>query len=95
MGDHGVLTAWIDLDYGSCVQSFGGFSLYRPGSDVAGIRAGHFIWRVLEVSGASHWDQLPGKPVRALGDDASVKAIGHFLRDDWFDPRHDFESLDS
>lgn len=32
MGDRGLLTAWLTLNYGGSVQGFGGFSLYLPKS---------------------------------------------------------------
>ena len=30
--DHGLLSAWLDLDYGGSGQGFGGYSLYLPKS---------------------------------------------------------------
>lgn len=67
--DHGLLSGWITLDYGSSGQGFGGFCLYAPpnehrknnGLDAAGI----WIWRILEVLDLTDWSKVVGTPVRA------------------------------
>ena len=94
--DHGLLSAWIDLDYGGCGQGFGGYALYLPKDfthhDLGGPNfAGHFIWRVMEVAGVSRWDQLAGKTVRAKCEHSKVHALGHIVKDDWFNPSEDFK----
>jgi hypothetical protein len=99
-GDRGLLTAWIHLDYGGSGQGFGGLALYLPTSfrhhDPSGPNyAGHFIWRVMEVAGVSNWADLPGKTVRVKLARGAARAIGHIVKDDWFNPAADFEAMES
>lgn len=98
--DHGLLTAWLNLDYGSSGQGFGGFALYLPKSftrhNPQGPNyAGHFIWRVMEIAGVSEWSQLKGKTVRVRQEHSTVHAIGHIVKDDWFCPSDDFAASKS
>lgn len=86
--DHGLLSAWLTLNYGESGQGFGGFSLLSP--------AGHFIWRRMEVAEVTEWSQLKGRTIRVRTDSDStwggnIIAIGHIVKDDWFDPPKDFE----
>lgn len=92
--DHGLLSAWLDLDYGGSGQGFGGYALYLPSSfrhhEKSASYAGHFIWRVMEVAGVSEWSQLPGRTIRVRAEHSSVHAIGHIVKDEWFCPAEDF-----
>ena len=93
--DYGVLTAWLDLDYGGGGQGFGGYNLYNPGAGnrVSRNYAGHFIYRCLEIAGVDRWDQLPGKTIRVNLDQDGlgglIQGIGHIVEDKWFFPKRE------
>lgn len=95
--EHGLMTAWLHLDYGGADQSFGGFALYLPKSFTHSANqpnfAGHFIWRVMEIAEVAEWSHLKGKSIRVRCQHTKVHAIGHIIKDDWFDPVTDFLAM--
>jgi hypothetical protein len=99
--ERGVLTGFVDLDYGGSGQGFGGHVLYsseyRCKEDeeyVSRPFAGHFIQRVLEIAEVDEWEKLKGRPVRVKGEPwGRLDAIGHFLKDEWFDIDEEFRVI--
>jgi hypothetical protein len=93
------LSAWLSLDYGGSGQGFGGYMLYVPKDwSHHGGQAnycGHFIYRCLEIGDATDWAKLVGRTVRVKSEHSKVHAIGHIVKDDWFDPSKEFEELKS
>lgn len=97
--DHGLLSAWLMLDYGGSGQGFGGYCLYLPKDfehhNLKGPNyAGHFIWRCMEIAGVTEWQKVVGKTIRVRGDRAGIDAIGHIVKNDWFSPRDDFQKME-
>jgi len=95
--DHGFLTAWVGLDYGGVCQSFGGYSLYLPKSFKHHLGqknfAGLFIHRCLEIADVTEWSKIKGKTIRVRADNGKVHAIGHIIKDEWFNPTEEFARL--
>jgi len=91
------LSAWLTLDYGGSCQGFGGYILYVPADwkhhGESGNYAGHFIYRCLEIAGVTDWSKLVGKTIRAKCEHSKVHAIGHIIKDDWFNPTEDFKKM--
>lgn len=96
INDKGILDLYLYLDYGGSGQAFGGYALYLPKSyhhHSLKSLAGHFIYRCLQIAGVERWNDLEGRSIRVQQDDCQVYAIGHIIKDDWFCPKKDFESL--
>ena len=94
--DHGLLSAWLTLDYGGMGQGFGGYALYLPKSfkhHKLESPAGHFIFRCMEIAGVIRWADLVGKTIRVNKEHSKIHGIGHIVNDDWFYPEQDFEKM--
>lgn len=93
-GDRGVLQCWLHLNYGGSGQGFGDYSLYIPESYThhkLKSFAGHFIFRCMEIADVEDWSKMKGKSIRVKSTHCSIKAIGHIINDDWFEPSLDFK----
>ena len=86
--DHGIFTMDMRLDYGGSVQCFGGYCL-------GGSTGIEFIKEVLNVVGVQSIKELNGKSVRVKKEDefGKIISLGHFLKDNWLDPKELFEKL--
>lgn len=84
--DHGILTCYLNLDYGDGGhQSFGGYNIQT--------NAGTWIEKILNTVGVDEWSKLKGVTIRANlssdGLDGRINSIGHIIKDQWFDPSLD------
>jgi hypothetical protein len=95
--ERNLLDAWLFLDYGGIGQGFGGYALYLPKGFLnhtnTGDFAGHFIFRCMEIAGVDKWEQMKGRTIRVKADQGKVHAIGHIVKDDWFNPTEDFKRM--
>lgn len=92
--DHGILTAFLHLDFGSASQGFGGYALDAKGANYCAA----FIRGCLDTIGVREWKDLPGNIIRVRGGDGpglgtTIEAIGHPVQDRWFYPRRVMEKL--
>lgn len=79
---HGILTIFVNLDYGGSGQSFGGHDLRPEGALLK------WVENILRVVGAARWEDLVGLHCRVRRDNprGPVVAIGHIIEDKWFTP---------
>ncbi len=95
--DHGIMTCFLYLNYGGSCQGFGGYALdiWNKEADrrIGTAYGAEFIARVLATVGVEKWEDLAGKHIRARHDWTKVHAIGHIIKDQWFDPEADLASM--
>lgn len=95
--DHGILTAFVFLEWPGGGAGLGGFAFDQAGPNRTRTPAKHlayFVRRVLETVGVDAWEKLPGKPCRVIGElGESLQAIGHFMEDRWFRPAQELKEL--
>ena len=92
--DHGIMTAYLHLDYGGSSQSFGGWALDEPLHDKEkkflgrrGTGVGmEFVMCILDTLKVGSWEKLPGTHCRVVADYGKVSKIGHIIEDQWFEP---------
>lgn len=80
--DHGIMTAMIYVDFDDSSIGFGGYSLGGTSTD-------SFIKGVMKAIGVEIWEKLEGKHCRVRFNSAEFHAkpiaIGHIIKDEWFD----------
>ncbi len=95
--DHGMLSAYLHLVYGGSGQTFGGYALFQPYLHDKGVVApnvaGLFIWRCMEIGEVTEWSMLQGKTIRVKAAHNGVEAIGHIIKDVWFNPGEEILKL--
>lgn len=94
--ERGILQCWLFLDFGGSAQGFGGYALYLPktfDNHKFESVAGHFIFRCMEIAGVGDWSKMVGRTIRVKREHSKVHAIGHIVKDDWFNPSEDFKVL--
>lgn len=74
--DHGILTFFINFDYGGGRQGCGNWGLCGVDCEV--------IQDVLKAVGATSWEALPKTPVRVKRENQRIVGFGHYLEDKWF-----------
>lgn len=70
--DHGVLTAYLTVDYGGAVQAIGGYGLDRYDAEqkrrVGTAYGCEFIARVIRACGVAKWEDVAGRTIYVLQD---------------------------
>lgn len=94
---HGILTCYLFLDYGSSSQSFGGYALdiwHKEAGERFGTAYGmEFVRSILDVVGVEKWEDLKGKNIRVKSESRKIHAIGHIIKDKWFEPEKDLKQF--
>jgi len=98
-----MLSAGLSLDYGGMGQGFGGRVLYRPleTNPITGIvgpnYCGVWLYECMKVAGVESWDRMNGQTIRVRVDkpglNCKVVAIGHIVRDHWFNVDEYFDKI--
>jgi hypothetical protein len=73
---HGIITAFITLDYGGAGQVFGGYRLESTMYE--------WVKQVIDIVGVTRWEDLKGKYIRVESDNGKITRIGHLMEDKWF-----------
>lgn len=91
--DHGIFTAYLNIEGDGWGCGFGGFGLDEYSKN-EGKRIGHafgvdFIKGILETLDVLTWEKLPGTFLRveAKGLGGGITRIGHPIKEVWFDPK--------
>ena len=96
--DRGIMTVYLNLDYGGVLQNFGGYGLDRHNKNAPPRRLptacfGLFVARVLEITGKREWKDVKGSYIRVESTRNDVIRIGHIIDDKWFEPKTELQAL--
>ena len=95
--DHNCLICDIALQGAGWETIFGGYNLCNSNKLIEGKDyTGFYIRRLIEIflDGYGKLDSLEGMPCRVKMEGRKVTAIGHFLKDKWFEPRIELSKED-
>lgn len=93
--ERGFLTMDLYLNFGDGGQAFGGYVLHVDDLDVSQANfCGLFLYRCMRVAGVDKLNDITGKAIRVLGArDGKIEAIGHIIKEDWFNPTFEFDKI--
>lgn len=89
--DHGIVTAFLQLQWPGMGGGFGGYVLHsdHPHSGLTAFGM-QYLRSVLDVVGVRTWEELAGKHIRIVQEPGSglnrIIGIGHIMEDRWFFP---------
>lgn len=67
--DHGIMTAYLELDYGGAVQGAGTFDL-RPNGEMF-----RFVEGFMQACGVREWEKMKGRTIYAFVQDGLVRGL--------------------
>lgn len=92
--DHGLLTAYLHVEFDGGGCGFGGFKLGnadRSNLIMEKNYCAEFLARCIHtICGFGRWESLEGRPLRVLHEGiggGGIVAIGHYLKNEWFCPK--------
>lgn len=84
---HGALTAMVEFQWGSFIQSFPHYILNGPFCAL-------FVKGMIDAVGVQDWEDLQGRYVRLqLDGNRPPLAVGHIVEDRWFNPKQACDAL--
>lgn len=89
--DHGIVTAFLQLQWPGMGGGFGGYVLHsdHPHSGLTAFGM-QYLRSVLDTVGVRTWEELAGKHVRIVQEQGSglnrILGIGNIMEDRWFFP---------
>lgn len=96
--DHGIMTFFVNIDFGGSGQGFGGYALDGAAGKKGHSKSIRCIRKVLTTVGVEKWEDLEGQYVRIRKEAEygghPIKAIGHIIEDKWFDIKEFWEKDD-
>ncbi len=97
MADHGCLTFYMNVEFGNCGCSIGGYCIghgYLGAKKFDGCEKGLIaMMRIMDTVGVERWEDLKGKYIRFVdnGWGSTIDEIGNIIDDKWFNIREFFK----